>query len=295
MADEIRATPRSPLFGLFSDIVNVPLDYMSSPQRTQQMQGLASFIRGTGVPSTLQNLSYDPTGRGLFTGAGGLGGTTRMRPEAIEAALTLAPGVGPVARLTRGLPVGMSIKDVGGSYFMPQTGQSKTATLFDDWLKTSTNDQGTRNVFNAINRRAKENSNVDFELRFVKTSDAFPTQSGEDYINGSSIETAKKIARSKSIKDIDRVEDVLPIRLDENMRIIDGNHRHAAAVMNNDEYIQALVPVGKGTGKVINIDSIMQSIKPSSSAQTEALLSSPRVGSPMYTDPFANTISNTTR
>lgn len=112
MADEIRATPRSPLFGLFSDIVNVPLDYMSDPRRTQQMQGLASFIRGTGVPSTLQNLSYDPTGRGLFTGAGGLGGTTRMRPEAIEAALTLAPGVGPAARLTRGLPVGMSIKDV---------------------------------------------------------------------------------------------------------------------------------------------------------------------------------------
>jgi hypothetical protein len=99
MADEIRATPRSPLFGLFSDIVNVPLDYMSDPRRTQQMQGVASFIRGTGVPSTLQNLAYDPSGRGLFTGAGGLGGTTRMRPEAIEAAMTVAPMVGPAARL----------------------------------------------------------------------------------------------------------------------------------------------------------------------------------------------------
>ena len=99
MADEIRPTPRNPLFGLFSDFVNVPLDYMSDPRRTQQMQGIASFIRGTGVPSTLENLSYDPSGRGLFTGAGGLGGTTRMRPEAIEAALTLAPGVGPAARL----------------------------------------------------------------------------------------------------------------------------------------------------------------------------------------------------
>jgi hypothetical protein len=99
MADEIRPTPRNPLFGLFSDFVNVPLDYMSDPRRTQQMQGIASFIRGTGVPSTLENLSYDPSGRGLFTGAGGLGGTTRMRPEALEAALTLAPGVGPAARL----------------------------------------------------------------------------------------------------------------------------------------------------------------------------------------------------
>jgi hypothetical protein len=98
MADEIRATPRSPLFGLFSDIVNVPLDYMSSPQRTQQLQGLASLIRSTGVPSTLQNLSYDPSGRGLFTGAGGLGGTSRMRPEALDAAMTVAPMVGSAAR-----------------------------------------------------------------------------------------------------------------------------------------------------------------------------------------------------
>lgn len=117
MADEIRATPRSPLFGLFSDIVNVPLDYMSDPRRTQQMQGLASFIRGTGVPSTLQNLAYDPSGRGLFTGAGGLGGTTRMRPEAINAALTVAPVVGPMVRATKGLPVGMSIRDVGKDAF----------------------------------------------------------------------------------------------------------------------------------------------------------------------------------
>lgn len=116
MADDIRATPRSPLFGLFSDIVNVPLDYMSDPRRTQQMQGMASFIRGTGVPSTLQNLAYDPSGRGLFTGAGGLGGTTRMRPEAIEAAMTVAPMVGPIARMTKGLPVGMSIKDVSSKF-----------------------------------------------------------------------------------------------------------------------------------------------------------------------------------
>jgi hypothetical protein len=43
MADQIRATPRSPILGLFSDIVNLPLEYMSSPERTQQMQGAAQF------------------------------------------------------------------------------------------------------------------------------------------------------------------------------------------------------------------------------------------------------------
>ena len=99
MADQIRATPRSPILGLFSDLVNVPLEYMSAPQRTQQMQGVANFIRSTGVPYALESLSYDPSGRGLFTGAGGLGGTTRLRPEAAEAALTVAPMVGPAARV----------------------------------------------------------------------------------------------------------------------------------------------------------------------------------------------------
>ena len=63
MADQIRPTQRSPILGLFSDLVNLPLEYMSSPQRTQQMQGLASLIRSTGVPYTLENLSYDASER----------------------------------------------------------------------------------------------------------------------------------------------------------------------------------------------------------------------------------------
>ena len=141
MADEIRATPRSPLFGLFSDIVNVPLDYMSDPRRTQQMQGVASFIRGTGVPSTLQNLAYDPSGRGLFTGAGGLGGTTRMRPEALEAAMTVAPMVGPIARMTKGLPVGMSVKGVG---------------KIDELTGLPLNSDGTVTLFHHTNKTAAE-------------------------------------------------------------------------------------------------------------------------------------------
>ena len=119
MADEIRATPRSPILGLFSDIVNLPLQYMSAPERTQQSQGVAQFLYGTGIPKTLERASY---GESLFSGAGGLGGTTRMRPETAEAVMTVAP-FAPVAgrvagravRATEGLPVGMSIKDVGKS------------------------------------------------------------------------------------------------------------------------------------------------------------------------------------
>ena len=117
MADQIRATPRSPILGLFSDLVNLPLQYMSSPERTQQSQGVAQFLYGTGIPKTLDRLSY---GDSLFSGAGGLGGSTRMRPETAEALLNVAP-FAPVAsrvagrmiKATEGLPVGMGIKDVG--------------------------------------------------------------------------------------------------------------------------------------------------------------------------------------
>jgi len=116
MADQMKATPRSPILGLFSDIVNLPLQYMSAPERTQQMQGTAQFLYGTGIPKTLERMSY---GDSLFSGAGGLGGTTRMRPETTEALMNVAP-LAPIAgrlasravRATDGLPVGMSIRSV---------------------------------------------------------------------------------------------------------------------------------------------------------------------------------------
>lgn len=84
----MKATPRSPILGLFSDIVNLPLQYMSAPERTQQMQGTAQFLYGTGIPKTLERMSY---GDSLFSGAGGLGGTSRMRPETADALMNVAP------------------------------------------------------------------------------------------------------------------------------------------------------------------------------------------------------------
>jgi hypothetical protein len=98
MADQMRPTPRSPILGLFSDIVNLPLQYMSAPERTQQMQGTAQFLYGTGIPKTLERMSY---GDSLFSGAGGLGGTTRMRPETAEALMNVAPFAPVVGRVGR--------------------------------------------------------------------------------------------------------------------------------------------------------------------------------------------------
>ena len=98
MADQMRPTPRNSVLGLFSDIVNLPLQYMSSPERTQQMQGTAQFLYGTGIPKTLERMSY---GDSLFTGSGGLGGTTRMRPETAEALMNVAPMLPAAGRVGR--------------------------------------------------------------------------------------------------------------------------------------------------------------------------------------------------
>lgn len=113
MADQMKPTPRSTILGLFSDVVNLPLEYMSSPERTQQMQGAAQFLYGTGIPKTLERMSY---GDSLFSGSGM---TLRPREETINAAMNVAPFAPAVAkvlpkivRATEGLPVGMSIRSV---------------------------------------------------------------------------------------------------------------------------------------------------------------------------------------
>jgi hypothetical protein len=149
MADQMKATPRSPILGLFSDIVNLPLQYMSAPERTQQMQGTAQFLYGTGIPKTLERMSY---GDSLFSGAGM---TLRPKEETINAAMNVAPFAPAVGRLasravkaTEGMPVGMGIKDVspkiginvnqGGSSFADKiiSGEKKFETRESDSLRS---------------------------------------------------------------------------------------------------------------------------------------------------------------
>jgi hypothetical protein len=199
--------------------------------------------------------------------------------QAVRAARApVTPAAGPTA--PAGAPMGTAMAPSApaapvraAAPEVPPVPQSKTGTLLDDWIqKSRVQAPETKDVFTAISRRAQAAPDVDFELRMVKTSDVIPTQVGDDYLNASSTFTAEQIAKSQSIQDIRRVEDVLPIRLDDGMRVIDGNHRHAAAVLNKDEFIPALVPVGKGTGKVVNLESIKQgapisSAMPARSAQ----------------------------
>ena len=91
--DTIGATPRNQVLGYLADLAAASY----APQRTQQMQGVAQFLSVPAISQTLDRLSY---GEPLTTGAGM---TTRVRPEALEAAMALAP-------LYR--PVGMGVKGV---------------------------------------------------------------------------------------------------------------------------------------------------------------------------------------
>ena len=93
--DQVRATPRNSALGALADFIAQSY----SPERTQQMQGVAKFLDMPSISETLDRLSYDPSGRSLFTGAGGLGGTTRFRPEVLDAAMAVAPGAGALGKL----------------------------------------------------------------------------------------------------------------------------------------------------------------------------------------------------
>ena len=86
-----QATPRNAFLGMLSDA----LAQTYAPQRTQQMQGVANFLSVPAIADTLNRLSY---GEPLTTGAGGVGGTTRLRPEALEATMALAPMAVPAGR-----------------------------------------------------------------------------------------------------------------------------------------------------------------------------------------------------
>ena len=103
--DRMQAPPRNAFVGGLADFLAAG----TSPRRTQQMRGLMEFLQVPDIAQTLDRVSY---GEPLTTGAGM---TTKLRPEAestLMAALGMLPAGRPAIRATKGLPVGMSIKDV---------------------------------------------------------------------------------------------------------------------------------------------------------------------------------------
>lgn len=89
MADYIGATPQNPLLGLLYG----GYDWMRSPQRTQQMQGLAGLLESTGIPKTIERMSYGEPLTNI-----GQANVPLLKPETAEAMMTVAPMAGPAAR-----------------------------------------------------------------------------------------------------------------------------------------------------------------------------------------------------
>lgn len=91
--DSIGPMPRNEYLGALSDF----LAQSYSPERTQQAQMMAQFLGAPAVSRTLDMMSY---GEPLTTGAGGLGGTTRIKPEVLEAGMAIAPMAKPATMAT---------------------------------------------------------------------------------------------------------------------------------------------------------------------------------------------------
>jgi hypothetical protein len=108
---ELKASKRvNPKIGAMADF----LKYLKSAESTQQMQGLMSVLPFVDdLETVLDRVSY---GEPLTTGKGM---TTALRPEAkgmVELATLFAPTSRPAMsaiKATKGMPVGLSIKDVG--------------------------------------------------------------------------------------------------------------------------------------------------------------------------------------
>lgn len=105
--DYIGATPQqNPIMGLLAERLKQAQQFATKPFGYQNppAEMLMNLLGIPAVQQTAERLAY---GEPLTTGRGM---TTRPRPEAVEAALTVAPVAGLLGKATKGLPVGASVK-----------------------------------------------------------------------------------------------------------------------------------------------------------------------------------------
>jgi hypothetical protein len=114
MADYIGATPQqNPILGLLAERLKQVQQFATKPFGYSNPPAEA-ILNLLGVPAVQQTMERMAYGEPLTTGRGM---TTSIRPEVAEAAMTVAPAAGLLAKATKGLPVGMSTKavdDIGG-------------------------------------------------------------------------------------------------------------------------------------------------------------------------------------
>jgi len=107
---ELRATPMvNPVMGLLADRLKKVQQFGAKPfgYENPPVEMLMNLLGVPAVQQTMERMAY---GEPLTTGSGM---TTKPRAEAVEAAMTLLPASAGLAKATKGLPVGASIKNVG--------------------------------------------------------------------------------------------------------------------------------------------------------------------------------------
>ena len=99
----------NPVMGLLADRLKKVQQFGAKPfgYENPPVEILMNLLGIPAVQQTMERMAY---GEPLTTGSGM---TTKPRPEAIEAAMTLLPASVGLAKATKGLPVGASIKNVG--------------------------------------------------------------------------------------------------------------------------------------------------------------------------------------
>lgn len=182
MADNLQATPRNELLGLLSDAMYGGLDWMKDPRRSQQMQGLAGLLESTGIPQTTQRMAYGEPLTNI-----GRANVPLLKPETAEALMNVAPLMPAVGRLasravkaTEGLPVGMSIKDVGKSAITREGNPIQSAVvLVGDkiFMGRTHGDALNRAVYEGVVR--KEGGKYIFPKGAEVNSDLFMTKDGQ--------------------------------------------------------------------------------------------------------------------
>jgi hypothetical protein len=109
MADYLRETPmENPIMGLLADRLKKAQQFAAKPfgYENPPVEMLMNLLGVPAVQQTMERMAY---GEPLTTGRGM---TTKPRAEAVEAALAVAPVAGLLAKTTKGLPVGASIKPI---------------------------------------------------------------------------------------------------------------------------------------------------------------------------------------
>jgi hypothetical protein len=136
LVDALRATPRNEVLGTISDAMNSGINWMKSPERTQQMQGLGAYFESTGIPKTTERMAYGEPLTNINKA-----NVPLMKPETAEAIMNVAPLVPAAKFLPKNVPVGMSIKPVG---------------MIDELTGLPLNADGTVTLFHHTNKSAAE-------------------------------------------------------------------------------------------------------------------------------------------